>query len=711
VSIRCGAFFLFLAAIPLTGFSQTNVQTFSFGDKGAASIITDGNGSLTVGYGRVVPDAGKTAPSGVAIFSERNGAGLISEAGVPASPLIQNGRIYAEVGPNGNTGAGTDIGLAIANPGPSPAMISFTYTRSDGTDIGSGSTILGAGSQEAAYLDQSPWNLPLNFQGTFTFKSSIPISVVALQLFNNERGEPLITTLPVIDSTAGANSTPALLSHFVDGDGYSTTVILVNQTETAQTGSIVFHDDFGNVVTLTANSTTAASFSYSIPPHSSFKLQTAGGANLQSGSVTVTPNAGNNTPVSLSVFSESNGAVTFTQAGVPSNLGIDFRTYVEATSNQGAIGSYATGFAVANGSTSAGSVTFDLYTATGVSTGLSTTVPLTALGHKAEFINELFPTLTLPFQGVLRISTTSLPEISVVALRIRINERGDHLETTTPPSNEDLNAGTGEVDFPQIANGSGWTTQFNLFSGVTNQATSGTLTFVKPDSTAFPLNTINLIAGPPVTLTSIAPSTVAAGGTVTLTGTNMSSSDVVIFTTSLGTLGVTPSGATLTSLTATVPPNTISGPVFVLNGLQQSASVILQVTASNGSPQISAFNVVAGANTAGTDIYVPPPAGALSITGIGFYVNGAGIPYPASATLSKGSSPMMGFAGSGFTPGSTVTVGAGSGITLSNVNVVSSSTITATVSVSAGAVSGPRSITVVNPNGDASILTGGLTIQ
>jgi hypothetical protein len=711
VRIRFRVFFLFLAAIPLTGFGQTNSQTFSFGDKGAASIITDGNGSLTVGYGRVLPDGGQTAPSGVAIFGERIGGTLVSEAGVPASPLIQNGRIYAEVGPNGSTGAGTDIGLAIANPGPTPATISFTYTRSDGTDIGGGSTTLGAGSQKAVYLDQAPWNLPLNFQGTFTFTSNAPISVVALQLFNNQRGEPLITTLPVIDTNAGATSTPALLSHFVDGLGWSTTVILVNQTETPQAGTIAFHDDFGNIVTLTANSTTAASFAYSIPKHSSFKLQTAGGANEQFGSVTVTPNASNNTPVSLSVFSYKNGAaVTQTQAGVPSNSGTFFRTYVESTANPNTIGSYDTGIAVANGSTSTGSVTFDLYTATGASTGLTTTIPLTALGHKAEFINELFPTLTLPFQGVLRIST-SLPAISVVALRIRYNERNEFLMTTTPPSDESAGAGTTEVDFPQIANGAGWTTQFNLFSGVQNQATSGKLMFVQPDSTPFNIKTINLIAGPPVTLTSIAPSSVAPGGTVVLTGTNMSSSNVVFFTTSLGALGVTPSAATSTSLTAAVPPNAITGPVFVLNGSQVSASVILQVTASNGSPQITTFDVSAGANTAGTDIYVPPPAGALTITGIGFFVNGTGVPFTASATLSKGTNPTLGFAGSGFTPASTVTVGAGSGITLSNVNVVSSSTITATVSVSATAVSGPRSITVLNPNGDVAIFTGGLIIQ
>src|SRR5215471_8510935 len=495
VRIRFRGFFLFLAAIPLTGFGQTNSQAFSFGDKGAASIITDGSGSVTVGYGRVVPDGGQTAPSGVAIFGERAGAVLISEAGVPASPLIRNGRIYAEVSPNGFSGRGTDIGLAIANPGPAPATISFTYTRSDGTDLGEGSYTLGAGFQKACFLDEAPWNLPLGFQGSFTFTSTVPIAVVALQLYNNERGEPLITTLPVIDANAGANSTPALLSEIVDGLGWSTTVILVNQTETAQSGTIVFHDDSGNVLTLTANSTTAASFSYSIPKHSSFKLQTQGGANIRVGSATVTPDAGNNTPAALSVFSFYNGQAMQTQAGVPSNLGTAFRTYVEATANPGANGGYDAGIAVANGSGSQGTVTFELYTTTGAPTGLSTTIQLTGFSHKAEFIDQIFPGLTLPFQGILRISTTDLPAISVVALRIRHNERNEFLMTTTPPSNETLQAGTGEVYFPEVVSGAGWTTQINLFSGVTNQATNGTLTFVQPDGTPFYVGTNNLVGG------------------------------------------------------------------------------------------------------------------------------------------------------------------------------------------------------------------------
>jgi hypothetical protein len=189
----------------------------------------------------------------------------------------------------------------------------------------------------------------------------------------------------------------------------------------------------------------------------------------------------------------------------------------------------------------------------------------------------------------------------------------------------------------------------------------------------------------------------------------MSSNNIVVFTTSFGTIGVTPRAATSTSLTATLPPNAITGPVFVVNGSQQSASVILQVTGSAGLPQMTTFNVAAGANTTGTDIYVPPPAGSLSFTAIGIVVEGGGNAYPASATLSKGSSQRIALVGTGFT--SSTTVSAAPGLTVSGVTLSSSTEILATITVSETAASGPRSITVVNPDGDASILTGGLTIQ
>src|SRR6185369_1276658 len=70
---------------------------FAISNLGGASRITDGSGGLAIGYGRVQPDAGSTTPSGLAVFGYRPDTVLVTEAGVPDSPLITSGRTYVEV--------------------------------------------------------------------------------------------------------------------------------------------------------------------------------------------------------------------------------------------------------------------------------------------------------------------------------------------------------------------------------------------------------------------------------------------------------------------------------------------------------------------------------------------------------------------------------------------------------------------------------------
>jgi hypothetical protein len=700
---------LLAMSIPLRGFGQSPTAAFSVVDKSANSTITNGSGAIAVGYARIVPSSGNTNPSGVAIFGYTPSTVLVSEAGVPASPQIKNGRIYAEVGPNGSNGQGTDIGMAIANPGPAPAVISFSYTNSSGTDVGSGTYTLNAGTQFASFLDQSPWNVPLNFQGTFTFTSTVGISVIALQLNNNTRGESLITTLPVIDTTITPSTTAAVLSHFVDASGYTTSVLLVNPTDTPMSGTIQFRDDNGTIVTLTANGQSASSFSYTIPRRSSYKLQTAGVGNLQSGSVTISPAAGSNTPVSLAVFSYANGPVTTSQAGVPSMLGTSFRMYVEATPGLGAIGSYSTGFAVANASSAAASITFDLFTADGSPTTFSYTKSIPPFGHISKFLSDIFPTLAFPFQGVLRVRTTT-PSISVVALRIRFNQRGEFLMTTTPPTEENGTAPPGELDFPDILNGGGFTTQFILFSGLNGQVTSGNLQFYTSGGATFPLTLNSTINAAPITLTSIAPTTAAQGAAVMLTGSGFTGSTTVVFTTSAGAATVTPSAQTSTTLTATVPSNAITGPVFVQNGASSSSTVILQVTAAGGAQIQTAVSVGAGANATGADIYVPAPSTSLAIQGIGIGAPGGSIGTSInSITVTRGAAAQqMLIVGTGLTASTTVSVSGGN-VTLSS-SQFQSGGIFINITADASATPGYRNVTITNGS-DVSVMTGGLLIQ
>jgi hypothetical protein len=134
------------------------------------------------------------------------------------------------------------------------------------------------------------------------------------------------------------------------------------------------------------------------------------------------------------------------------------------------VGSIQTGVAIANGATNLSTVNLELFNHDGTSAATSTvTVP--GSGQVARFLSDLFPNLPQPFQGVLRISTNS-SGLSVVGLRTRVNERGDFLITTTPPASESATS-NGQLFFPHLVAGGGYTSQLILFSS--SGSSSGTL--------------------------------------------------------------------------------------------------------------------------------------------------------------------------------------------------------------------------------------------
>jgi len=204
------------------------------------------------------------------------------------------------------------------------------------------------------------------------------------------------------------------------------------------------------------------------------------------GSVRVVPSGGGAAPTPLVVFSYKPASVTVSEAGVPAIQGTAFRMYVESSGAAGQAGNIQTGLAIANTSTSAGSATLELTRLDGSSAGLTTTRSLPASGQIVGFLSDFFPTLPNPFQGVLRISTTT-SGISVVGLRSRYNENLSFLITTTPPTNETSSASSAELLFPHLVNGGGYTTQFILFSGTAGQSSSGNMRFLKKDGSALNL--------------------------------------------------------------------------------------------------------------------------------------------------------------------------------------------------------------------------------
>jgi hypothetical protein len=460
--------------------TDNSVRAYTLVDRGGVSLITDGVGTTPqAGYTRIQPGAGSTTPAGVAIFGSRTGGVLVSETGVPATPALSEGRIYAEV--IGNT---VNTGLAIANPNGSAVDISFYFTDSTGTDSGFGTIQIPANGQITKFLNQDPFFSPGSFLGTFSFSASLPVGVVALRSYINSKGDFLMSTLPVINTTLPANTGTQVLPHFADGGGWVTSILLVNPTSTAMSGTIQFTDDAGGTVTLGGQTT------YSIARRTSQRVPTPGSGSLTSGAVRIIPTGGGAAPTPLVIFTYKPLGDVVSEAGVPTLSGTAFRMYAESSGTDGQAGNIQTGIAIANNGATAANVTFELTNLNGSTTGLPApaTISVPGSGHTGKFLAQIFPSVPNPFKGVLRI--TSASAISVVGLRARYNERGTaeaFIITTTPPTLETAPASSTESLFPHLVNGGGYTTQFVLFSGTAGQASSGNLRFFKPDGSSLSL--------------------------------------------------------------------------------------------------------------------------------------------------------------------------------------------------------------------------------
>ena len=461
---------LFLWSSPTV--ANTDTQ-FRLAIRGAAVLQTAGTATdVSTGSVRIRLDAGNAYPAGVAIFSLRQNGVFISEAAVPATAPSTSGRIYAEIG------GGVDTGLAIANPNSQVAEITFYFTDETGAQAGAaGNLTIPPNGKTSQFLTEPPFNRAAPFRGTFTFMSNVPVGLTALRGLTNARGEFLITTLPVAPTSSTQGGT-FYISHFADGGGWKTQVILVNPTDSSSSGAIRFFDKGSE----SAAASLVSETTYTVAPRSSFRLITDGASSeTKTGSVRVVPGTGQISPTAIAVFSYARNGITVSEAGIAGTLpAAAVRIYAESTGDfeHGEVGSIQTGFAITNGNTTTNAVVaLELMTLGG--TVLQTTnVTVPARGQLSKFLTEIseFKTVPLPFYGVLRIRSTIAGGIAVTGLRGRYNERSDFLFASTPPVTEGT-ASNAEVVFPYFADGGGYTTQFILLSNVNSQSSSGSLTF------------------------------------------------------------------------------------------------------------------------------------------------------------------------------------------------------------------------------------------
>jgi hypothetical protein len=328
--------------------------------------------------------------------------------------------------------------------------------------------------------------LPLNFQTTTQFasleiSSDQLISVLALRMTTNQRGEALFTTTPTADLTQTPTSGAIFFPQFADGGGYTTSLVLLNTSNGIETGTLEMLGDWGNPLVVSyVDGTAGSTFRYSIPNGGAVRYQTDGApTTTKTGWVKLTPDAGTSTPVGAGVFGYNPGSFLVTESGVPTAAATTHaRIYVDM------LGGHGTGLAIGNPANTNATITFKAYQSDGV-TGIENNrdpFQIPANGHIVRFANELVSSLPTGFAGLLDI-TSSTP-FAALTMRSLYNERNDFLLATFPIADM-LQSAPAPIVFPQIADGGGYVTQFILIGG--GGASAVTLNFYGEDGKPLPV--------------------------------------------------------------------------------------------------------------------------------------------------------------------------------------------------------------------------------
>lgn len=425
------------------------------------------------GYGSLIMNSGYL-PYGTAVFTYRQNGVTLSEAGVPASVPTTHARIFVDYrfnvpGVPARADSGTvdiNTGIGIVNYGYDAARISYSMRNNDGAVIAAGEGSLAAGKHFAKFIDQlqdvaSGFVLPSDFQfATLDIASDQPLSIVALRMTTNQRGEPLFSTTPIADLNQRRSRNPIYFPQLADGGGWTTSVILFNTSGAIEEGSIDIFDDNGFPFSVRlADGRSGSSFRYVIPAGGALCLQTDGSPGEQkAGWARLIPDLYGTVPIASGVFSFNPFSALTTESGIPSAIPTTHaRVFVDLTKN------HNTGLAIANLAGTTSSLEIRAFQKDGVTPAGVNQEPLllAGSGHSAKFADQFISGLPAGFTGVLDISGSA--PFAAITVRSLCNEREDFLLTTFPVADFARRA-VSPVVFPRIVDGGGYMTQFILLS-------------------------------------------------------------------------------------------------------------------------------------------------------------------------------------------------------------------------------------------------------
>ncbi len=300
---------------------------------------------------------------------------------------------------------GIATGVAVANLAALPATIPVIIRDDTGLTIGTGSLTIPA-TGHTAFVLSDKFPATVNTTGTVEFQAPQDrrISLIGIRFPPGGR----FTTIPVVASNdVGGGS----MSHLTVGDGWTTTVELINFGAAFADAHLKFFDDAGNTLplplTFGGNSTTASSVDQTLAPHAHLVVQSNAqpGAPLQVGSAQLTTNG------KVSGFIRFRYGPRDQEAIVPIESRND-GSYILAYDNTGSV---ATGVAVSNQGPSTVNINAVVRDNTGatITTGV---VHVPANGHSAFVLAAQFPA-SANTSGTVEFLTPASGPISVLGIR------------------------------------------------------------------------------------------------------------------------------------------------------------------------------------------------------------------------------------------------------------------------------------------------------
>lgn len=172
------------------------------------------------GYVLATPKNDSVVPQGFSILSLSNQGITVSQTSVPATTPGTVFQMYVE------KSATLQSSLALANPSASQALTTLELAALDGSSLSRITLIAIPASGHIARLigDLFP-TVPEGFRGILRTVSTQSIGVTDLRIRSNDRGDVIVTGLPVASEASTPTSSTVVFPLVVKGGGFSTEFI------------------------------------------------------------------------------------------------------------------------------------------------------------------------------------------------------------------------------------------------------------------------------------------------------------------------------------------------------------------------------------------------------------------------------------------------------------------------------------------------------